>query len=234
MVTNSRKTFHPGRSVPTFVRGSQRLYDYVDDNPAVEMAPVDFVNDPRVIAQNDNMVSINSCVQVDLMGQVVSSSVGLRQISGVGGQVDFVRGASMSRGGRTIMAMPSAAQHGTVSRIVPFIDQGAAVTTSRCDVDHVVTEHGVAQLRGRTLRSRARELIGIAHPDFRPGLVAEYEKRFAGTFVSCPDRRQDIVAIPAGRVRAVPAVVCCAGQRWRRPPGRSPRDVRTIDTAGVR
>lgn len=178
VITNKSKNFHPGRSVVTFLMGSQRLYDYADDNPAVEMAPVDFVNDPRVIAQNDNMVSINSCVQVDLTGQVVSESVGLRQISGVGGQVDFVRGATMSRGGRTIMAMPSAARRGTISKIVSLIDEGAAVTTSRCDVDYVVTEHGVAQLRGRTLRSRAKELIRIAHPEYRPGLLAEYEERF--------------------------------------------------------
>lgn len=178
VVTNRRKNFHPGRSVVTFLMGTQRLYDYADDNPAVEMASVDFVNDPRVIAENDNMVSINSCVQVDLTGQVVSDSVGLRQISGVGGQVDFVRGASMSRGGRTIMAMQSTAQGGTVSKIVALVDEGAAVTTSRCDVDYVVTEHGVAQLGGRTLRGRAKELIGVAHPNFRPALLAEYEKRF--------------------------------------------------------
>ena len=178
VINNVRKNFHPGRSVLTFIMGTQQLYDYVADNPAVEMAPVDFVNDPRVIAENDNMVSINSCVQVDLMGQVASESVGLRQISGVGGQVDFVRGASMSRGGRTIMAMPSTARKGTVSKIVPLLDEGAAVTTSRCDVDYVVTEHGVAQLHGRSLRGRARELIAVAHPDFRAGLRAEYERRF--------------------------------------------------------
>ena len=112
------------------------------------------------------------------MGQVASESVGLQRISGVGGQVDFVRGASMSRGGRTIMAMPSTARKGTVSKIVPLLDEGAAVTTSRCDVDYVVTEHGVAQLHGRSLRGRARELIAVAHPDFRAGLEAEYERRF--------------------------------------------------------
>jgi len=181
VITNQRKNFHPGRSVVTFLMGRRRLYDYADNNSAVELAPVDFVNDPRVIAENDNMVSINSCVQVDMTGQVVSGSIGLRQISGVGGQVDFVRGATMSRGGRTIMAMTSTAAHGTVSKIVPCVDQGAAVTTSRCDVDYVVTEHGVAQLHGRTLRDRARELISVAHPDFRPDLLAEYEKRFHET-----------------------------------------------------
>ena len=186
VITNRRKNFHPGRSVVTFLMGTQRLYDFAHDNPAVEMASVDFVNDPRVIAENDNMVSINSCVQVDLMGQVVSESVGLRQISGVGGQVDFVRGASMSHGGRTIMAMPSTARRGTVSKIVALIDEGAAVTTSRCDVDYVVTEHGVAQLRGRTLRERARALIAVADPQFRPDLQAEFERRFAGSRVLVP------------------------------------------------
>lgn len=180
VITNSRKTIHRGKSVATFLMGTRRLYDYVNDNPEVEMFPVDYVNDPCVIAKNDNLVSINSCVQVDLMGQVVSTSVGLRQISGVGGQVDFVRGANMSRGGRTIMAMPSTAARGTVSKIVPLIDEGAAVTTSRYDVSYVVTEYGVAQLKGKTLRERAQALIEIAHPDFRAALVEEFERRFCG------------------------------------------------------
>ena len=178
VITNARKNIHKGKSVATFLMGTRRLYDYVDNNPEVAMMPVDYVNDPRVICQNDNLVSINSCVQVDLMGQVVSTCVGLRQISGVGGQVDFVRGANMSRGGRTIMAMPSTAAKGTISKIVPLIDEGAAVTTSRYDVNYVVTEYGIAQLKGKTLRERARELIGIAHPDFREGLIKVYEERF--------------------------------------------------------
>ena len=178
VITNARKNFHPGKSVITFLMGTRRLYDYVDDNPSIEMYPVDYVNDPRIIAQNDNMVSINSCIQVDLMGQVVSTSVGLKQISGVGGQVDFVRGANMSRGGRTIMAMPSTAAGGKISKIVPLIDKGAAVTTNRYDVNYVVTEYGVAQLKGKTLKQRAQALIQIAHPDFRPMLIEEFEKRF--------------------------------------------------------
>lgn len=178
VVTNSRKTLLPGRCVVTFLMGSRRLYDFVDDNQMIHMAPVDYVNDPRVIAQNDNLVSINSCVQVDLIGQVVSSSIGLRQISGIGGQADFVRGAAMSRGGRTIMAMPSTAKGGTASKIVPFIDEGSSVSTGRCDVDYVITEFGVAQLWGRTLRERAQQLIAIAHPDFREELDAEYGRRF--------------------------------------------------------
>ena len=182
VITNQRKTLFPGKSVATFLMGTRRLYDYVNDNPAVQMMPVDYVNDPAVIGQNDNLVSINSCVQVDLFGQVVSDSVGLRQISGVGGQVDFVRGANLSKNGRTIMAMASTAQGGKVSKIVPLIDTGAAVTTSRYDVNYVVTEHGVAQLKFKTLRERARELINVAHPDFRPGLIEEFENRFKSKF----------------------------------------------------
>jgi 4-hydroxybutyrate CoA-transferase len=182
VVTNKRKNFNTGKSVVTFLMGTRKLYDYVHDNPAIQMMPVDYVNNPAIIAQNDNLVSINSCVQVDLFGQVVSESVGLRQISGVGGQVDFVRGASMSKNGRTIMAMPSTAQGGKISKIVALIDTGASVTTSRYDVDYVVTEHGIAQLKYKTLRDRARELIGVAHPDFRPSLIEEFEKRFKRKF----------------------------------------------------
>ena len=178
VITNRRKTLHPGKSVVTFLMGTKRLYDYVDNNPAVEMYPVDYVNNPVIAAQNDNLVSINSCVQVDLMGQVVSTSVGLKQISGVGGQVDFVRGANMSRGGRTIMAMPSTAAKGSISKIVPFIDHGAAVTTNRYDVNYVVTEYGIARLKGKTLKDRARALIEISHPNFRESLQAEFEERF--------------------------------------------------------
>lgn len=178
VITNAKKTLHPGKTVVTFLMGTQRLYDYADDNQAVAMYPVDYVNDPYVIGQNDNLVSINSCVQVDLMGQVASESVGLTQISGIGGQVDFVRGARLSKGGRSIIAIASTAAKGKISKIVPFLDEGAAVTTSRTDVDYVVTEYGIAHLRGKTLRDRARALIEIAHPDFRPGLIQEFESRF--------------------------------------------------------
>ena len=177
-ITNQKKTLHRGKSVATFLMGTRRLYDYVDNNPAVAMYPVQYVNDPYVIAQNDNLVSINSCVQIDIMGQVVSTSAGLRQISGVGGQIDFVRGANMSKGGRAIMAMPSTTGGGKISKIVPFLDQGSAVTTSRNDVNYVVTEYGIAQLRGKNLRQRAEELIAIAHPDFRDELKEAYERRF--------------------------------------------------------
>ncbi|MDL2254934.1 4-hydroxybutyrate CoA-transferase, partial [Bacteroidales bacterium OttesenSCG-928-J16] len=178
VVTGKKKTLHPGKLVATFLMGTRRLYDFVDHNPDVEMYPVDYVNDPWVIAKNDNMISINSCIEVDLMGQVVSETIGLKQFSGTGGQVDYVRGAALSRGGKSIMAMPSTASKGTVSRIVPFLAQGAAVTTSRNDVDYVITEYGIAKLKGKTLRERAENLIAIAHPDFRESLQKEFYKRF--------------------------------------------------------
>lgn len=178
IVNNSKKNLHPGKCVVTFLMGTKRLYDFVDRNPNVMMAPVDYVNHPMVIAQNDNLISINSCVQVDLMGQVCSECVGPKQISGVGGQVDFIRGAAMSKGGKSILAFPSTAAKGTVSKIVPYLDDGAAVTTSRNDVDYIVTEYGVARMKGKTLRQRARALIEIAHPDFREDLKKEYENRF--------------------------------------------------------
>lgn len=181
VITNARKTLHPGKYVVTFLMGTRRLYDFVDRNPDIYLAPVDYVNDPFVIAQNDNMVSINSCVQVDLMGQIASESIGLTQISGTGGQVDFIRGAARSRGGRSIIAMPSTVK-GKTSKIVPFLDHGAAVTTGRCDADYVVTEYGVAALKGRTLRDRARALIAIAHPDFRGELQEEFARRFHTSF----------------------------------------------------
>ena len=177
VITNAKKTLNPGKFVATFLMGTRRLYDFVDHNPDMDLRPVDYVNNPFVISQNDNMVSINSCVQVDLMGQVASESIGPRQISGVGGQVDFVRGASASKGGVSIMAMPSTVK-GKISKIVPLLDEGAAVTTSRNDVDYVVTEYGVAPLKGRTLRQRARNLIAIAHPDFQDKLKADYEEHF--------------------------------------------------------
>lgn len=178
VITNKKKTLSPGKTVVTFLMGTKKLYDFVNDNPSIEMRPVDYVNDPRVIMLNDNMVSINSCVQVDLMGQVCSESVGIRQISGVGGQVDFVRGAAMSKNGRAIIAMPSTAAKGSISKIVPTLDEGSAVTTSRNDVDYIVTEYGIAALKGKTLKQRAAALIKIAHPDFRAKLAEEYKNRF--------------------------------------------------------
>lgn len=181
VITCKAKNYMPGKLVVTFLMGTKKLYDWVNDNPAVYMAPVDFVNHPMVVCQNDHIISINSCVAVDLMGQVASESIGLKQISGVGGQVDFVRGAGMAKHGKAIMAMPSTVK-GKASKIVALLDEGAAVTTSRNDVDYVVTEYGIAHLKGETLRERARQLINIAHPDFRDELKAEFEKRFHEKF----------------------------------------------------
>lgn len=182
-ITGSEKTIHKGKMLVTFLMGTKRLYDFAAKNPLVEMRTVDYVNNPALIAQNHKMVSINSCLQVDFMGQVVSDSIGTRQFSGVGGQVDFVRGASMSLDGKgkAIIAMPSTTtkKDGTlISKIVPFIDHGAAVTTSRNDVDYIVTEYGIARLKGKNLKERAKALIEIAHPDVRNDLKKAYEERF--------------------------------------------------------
>ena len=178
IVTNAAKTTHTGKFVVSFLMGTKRLYDFVNNNPDVELYPVDYVNHPVVIMKEDNIVSINSCVQIDLMGQVASESIGYTQISGVGGQVDFIRGAAMAKNGRSILAFPSTAAKGTVSKIVPLLDEGAAVTTSRNDVDYAVTEYGIAKLTGKTLKDRARALIEIAHPNFRDELKRVYEERF--------------------------------------------------------
>ena len=178
VINGRRKTLHRGEHVATFLLGTSRLYEFAAACPEVALYPVDHVNHPFVIMKNERMVSINSCLEVDLMGQVNSETIGLRQFSGAGGQVDYVRGASLSPGGKSIMAMPSTAVHGTVSRIVPFLSQGAAVTTSRNDVDYVVTEYGIAHLKAKTLRERARSLIAIAHPSFREGLMEEFVRRF--------------------------------------------------------
>ena len=178
------KTIHKGKIVVTFLMGTQRLYDFANDNPMVEMYPVDYVNDPIVIMKNSKMVSINSCVQVDLMGQVASESIGLKQISGVGGQIDFVRGSNMCKDGKSIMAMSSTAAHGKISKIVSLLDDGSAVTTGRNDVNYVVTEYGVAKLKGKNLKDRATALINIAHPNFRSGLIQEFENRFKCKFQS--------------------------------------------------
>lgn len=182
VITNRKKTLHKNKMVVTFFMGTKRLYDFAHNNPHVEMYPVSYVNDPTVVMKNHKMVSINSCIQVDLMGQVVSDSVGKRQFSGVGGQVDFVRGVSMAPDGKSIIAFPSTASQGKVSRIVSVIDEGAAVTTSRNDVHYIVTEYGIADLKGKTLKERGKALISIAHPDFRPRLAAEWEERYKERF----------------------------------------------------
>jgi len=178
VITCARKNLHEGKLVATFLMGTQKLYDFVNDNPMVEMYPVSYTNDPAVAGRNDNLVSINSCVQVDFLGQVCSETVGTTQISGVGGQVDFVRATALSKGGRSIIAMPSTAKGGTVRKIVPFLDEGAAVTTNRYDVQYIVTEYGIADLKYRSSRDRARALIDIAHPNFRAELKEEFKKRF--------------------------------------------------------
>ena len=182
VVNGKEKTLHKDKIVVSFLMGTKRLYDFVDDNPMFHMAPVDYVNDPVVISKNHKMVAINSCVQVDLMGQVASESIGLKQISAVGGQVDFVRGTNMASYGKAIIAMPSTIGGGKISKIVPFLDQGAAVTTNRCDVNYIVTEYGIAELKGKTLRQRARELIRIAHPNFKSLLIEEWGRRFRAEF----------------------------------------------------
>ncbi len=176
LITGAKKTLHPGKIVGTFVLGSERLYRFVDDNPLFELHPADYVNDPFVIAQNRKMVAINSAIEVDLTGQVVSDSIGTRIYSGFGGQLDFIRGAARSEGGKPIIALPSTAK--SQSRIVPLIRPGAGVVTTRADVHYVVTEWGVAELFGRSLRERALALINIAHPDFREELLkAAWERR---------------------------------------------------------
>lgn len=178
IINNKKKNKNPFRTILGAAFGSEKLNNYINNNPSVELHPINYVNNPSVIAQNDNMVSINSCLQIDLLGQVVSDTVGLNQYSAVGGQVDFVRGATMSKGGRSIIAMPSTAKKGLISRIVPLITEGSAVTTPRNDVNYVVTEYGIAQLKGKTLKERAKALIRIAHPKFRPHLILEYKKRY--------------------------------------------------------
>lgn len=177
VITNRKKTINTGKFMATFLMGTKKLYDFVNNNPDVELHPVDYINDPYIIGQHDNMISINSAIQVDLMGQVNAEMIGSKQFSGVGGQVDFIRGASRSRNGKAIIALPSTASSGQISRIACELDRGATVTTSRNDVHYVVTEFGAADLRGKTLRERAKSLINISHPDFRSSLTAEAEAK---------------------------------------------------------
>jgi len=173
VINGSRKERNQGKIVTAFVLGSRRLYDFIDDNPMVEMRSVDFTNDTHVIRSFGRMVAINSAIEVDLTGQVVADSIGSRLYSGVGGQMDFVRGAALAREGRAIIALPSTAAGGKSSRIAATVREGAGVVTTRAHVKTVVTEYGVAELFGRSLRERAAALIGIAHPDFRDRLRSE-------------------------------------------------------------
>lgn len=170
VVTNRHKNFHRGKMLATFALGSKKLYDFMNHNRALEMHPVDFTNDPYLAGQNDNLHCINATMQIDFMGQCGSESLGFTPYSGTGGQADFVRAANRSAGGKAFIVLPSTAKDDTISRIVPTLTPGTHVTTSKNDINYVVTEYGVAQLRGKTAKQRCEALIGIAHPDFRAEL----------------------------------------------------------------
>jgi len=172
VITNAVKSIHPGKVIAGFALGTKALYDYINDNPIFELHPTEYVNDPFIIAQNERMISINSALEVDLTGQVCADSIGHQFYSGVGGQLDFVRGASRSKGGKAIIALPSTAKGDTISRIAPTLKLGAGVTTTRNDIHYVVTEYGVADLYGRTIAERVHALVNIAHPDFREPLLS--------------------------------------------------------------
>lgn len=176
-VTNDRKPLHRGKSVATLTFGSQRIYDFIHNNPSFLMLPVNQVNQPSIIAQHPNFISVNAALEVDFFGQVCAESMGVQHMSGSGGQVDYVRGAIQSKGGKSFIAFPSTAKNGEISRIRPFLTPGAIVTTSKNDVDYIVTEYGVAKLRGKTLGQRTKALIGIAHPNFREELTFEAKQR---------------------------------------------------------
>jgi acyl-CoA hydrolase len=175
-INNRKKTLVPGKMVATFALGSRRLYEFMHNNPMLEMHPSNFTNDPYIAGQNDKLVSINASLQVDLLGQCGSESIGHLPYSGTGGQADFVRAANRSRGGKSFIVLPSTAKDGTVSRIAPTLAAGTHATTSKNDVNYVVTEYGVAQLRGKSAKERAKALIAIAHPDFRGWLREEADK----------------------------------------------------------
>lgn len=177
VITGEMKRTHPGKVVATFVMGTRRLYDFVDDNPEVALLDVAYTNDTAVIRRNPRFVAINSAIEVDLTGQVCADSIGTYLYSGVGGQMDFIRGASLSEGGKPIVALPSTTSRGE-TRIVPFLRQGAGVVTTRAHVHYVVTEHGIADLYGKNLRQRARALIDVAHPDHREALERAAHERF--------------------------------------------------------
>ena len=171
IINGEQKTLHPGKIIAGFVLGTKRVYDFIDNNPVIEFHPQEYVNDPFVIAKNKKMIAINSAIEVDITGQVCSDSIGTKLYSGIGGQVDFIRGAAHSDGGKGIIALPSVTKDGEISRIVPKLKSGAGVVTSRGDVHYVITEYGVALLFGKSIKERARELIKIAHPKFRDELI---------------------------------------------------------------
>lgn len=177
IINNKYKQIHPNKAVTAFALGTRRLYEYVDDNPAFQFLDIDYVNEPHVIRRNNKMVAINSAIEVDLTGQICADSIGTYQYSGVGGQMDFIRGASLSEGGKPIIALPSRTSKG-IPRIVPFLKTGAGVTTTRAHAHYIVTEYGIAYLFGKNLRQRARTLINIAHPDDREALEKACYERF--------------------------------------------------------
>jgi acyl-CoA hydrolase len=216
VINNRKKSLHPGKAVTSFCMGTRRLYDFVHDNPFFEFLPTEFVNDPYVIAQHERMISINSALQVDLTGQVCADSIGTRFYSGIGGQVDFIRGAARSKGGRSIIALPSTAKEGKVSRIVSMLSEGAGVVTTRGDVHTIITEHGVAELKGRTVRERALALISVAHPDFRDELLAAAKHRKIVALEQIPDP-PEASPTPSNWNRARPS------RTWRSPSGLSAR-----------
>lgn len=177
VVDNSRKDLNRGKTVAAFCMGKKDTYEYINDNPSVEFRPVNYTNNPLTIARNKNMTAINSALEIDLTGQATAESIGKVFYSGIGGQADFMRGAILSQGGKTILAIQSTAEEGKVSRITPFLREGAGVTLTRGDVHYVVTEYGIAYLHGKNIRERAMDLIAIAHPDFRPWLIEEAKRQ---------------------------------------------------------
>lgn len=175
-VTNMQKPINVGKTIATLAWGTKKMYDYMDDNPAFEMHPVDYTNDPYVIGQHDNFISVNACVEIDLFGQVCAESIGTLHYSGSGGQVDFVRGANLSKGGKGFIAMTSTAKNGTISKIKPVLTPGSIVTTSKNEVDFLVTEHNIVRLKGQTASDRAKMIISLAAPEFREELEYEAKK----------------------------------------------------------
>jgi acyl-CoA hydrolase/GNAT superfamily N-acetyltransferase len=176
IVDNSMKTINRGKAVASFCMGKKETYEYIHDNPSIEFRPIDYTNDPQVIAAHRQITAINSCIQIDLTGQATAESIGRKFFSGIGGQADFMRGAVLSPAGKTILVIQSTASKGTVSRIIPFVPEGAGVTLGRSDIHYVVSEYGIAYLHGKNIRERAMELIAIAHPKFRPWLIEEAKR----------------------------------------------------------
>lgn len=201
VITNRKKTLMPGRAVASLCMGSERLYRYVDNNPVFYFSSSEYVNDPTVIARNDNLISISSALEVDLTGQVCSDSMGYLFYSGIGDQVDFLRGSAMSKGGFSVIALPSTAQNGKVSRIVPHLSEGAGVATTRGDVNFVVTEYGVAELSGKSIYQRVMELAQIAHPKFREDLIEVAKKRHYIFADQLPPSQDDLIFIEGYKSR---------------------------------